>query len=63
MLARIRNEPALILALVGSLIALVVSFGLKLSPEQIGGIMAAVSAILGVVTRSQVTPVTPPPAG
>ena len=60
MLARIRTEPALILALVGSLIALVVSFGLKLSPEQIGGIMAAVSAILGIVTRSQVTPVTPP---
>ena len=63
MLARIRTEPALILALVGSLIALVVSFGFKLSPEQIGGIMAAVSAILGVVTRSQVTPVTPPAVG
>ena len=63
MLARIRTEPALVLALVGALIALVISFGFKLSPEQVGGIMALVSAVLGIVVRSQVTPVTPPPAG
>jgi hypothetical protein len=61
MLARIRNEPALVLALVGAVIALVISFGFKLSPEQVGGIMALTSAALGFVTRSQVAPVADPP--
>jgi hypothetical protein len=50
------REPALIVAALGALIALAVSFGLNLSTEQVGAIMAAVSALLGVVTRSRVTP-------
>ena len=55
-LDRIRREPALVTGLVGALIALGVSFGLELSGEQTGAIMALVSAILAVVTRQQVTP-------
>ena len=56
-LDRIRREPALVAGLVGAVIALGVSFGLELSGEQTGAIMALVSAILAVVTRQQVTPV------
>ena len=51
------REPALILAAVQAIVALVVAFGLDLTPEQVGGILAASAALLGVLTRSQVTPV------
>lgn len=51
------KEPAVILALVQTILALVVSFGLNLSTEQVGGILAVSAAILGIVTRSKVTPV------
>jgi hypothetical protein len=51
-----RREPAVILALVSAVIALAVGFGLDVTAEQAGLIMAAVSAVIGVVTRSQVTP-------
>ena len=60
MFDRIKAEPAVFVGLIGALIALVVSFGFKLSPEQIGGIMALVSAGLAFVTRSQVSPVVTP---
>jgi hypothetical protein len=50
------REPALWLGLVSAVIALAVGFGLNVTPEQIGLIMAAVSAIIAFVTRSQVTP-------
>lgn len=51
------REPALILGAVQAILALVVAFGLDLSVEQTGAILAASAAILAVVTRSQVTPV------
>lgn len=51
------REPALILGLVGALIALAVGFGLNVTQEQVGLIMAAVVALLSFLTRSQVTPV------
>ena len=51
------REPALLVAALGALIALGVSFGLDLSSGQVGAIMTAVSAVLGVVTRSRVSPV------
>lgn len=50
------REPAVILGLVSAAIALAVGFGLDVTPEQVGLIMAAVTAIIGFVTRSQVTP-------
>lgn len=50
------KEPALIIGAVGAIVALAVSFGLPVTTEQVGFIMAAVSAVLALVTRSQVTP-------
>ena len=50
------REPALILAFLQTVLALVLAFGLNLSEEQVGAILAASAAFLGLVTRSQVTP-------
>lgn len=50
------REPALIIGATQALIALAVAFGLDLSPEQIGAVLAVTAAVLGMVTRSQVTP-------
>lgn len=55
-LERLKNEPALILGLVGAVISLGLAFGVSLSDEQVGGIMAVVVALLAIITRSQVTP-------
>lgn len=51
------REPALILAAIQAGLALAVTFGVDLSNEQIGGILATSAAIFGVWTRSQVRPV------
>lgn len=51
-----KREPALFYGLVNTLLALVLAFGVKLSTEQTGAILAATSAVLALVTRSQVTP-------
>lgn len=56
MLDRIKNEPALALGLVQTVLGLVLAFGLDLSNEQVGAIMAVTAAVLALVTRSQVTP-------
>lgn len=56
------REPALILAALNALIALGVGFGLKLTPQQAALINAAVVAILGLWTRSKVSPVSTEPA-
>ena len=56
-----KREPALFSGLVNSVIALVVSFGLQLTADQIGAIMAVTSAVLALVTRRQVAPVKPSP--
>lgn len=53
---RVRNEPVLVTALVQAVLALVVSFGLSLSAEQIGGILAVSAAVLAFVARAKVTP-------
>ena len=50
------REPAMVLALVQAVVALVVAFGLSLAPDQIGAILAVTAVILGLVTRSQVSP-------
>ena len=50
------REPAMVLALVQAAIALVVAFGLSLAPDQIGAILAVTAVILGLITRSKVTP-------
>lgn len=50
------NEPALIIGAISSLIAVAVGFGLKITPEQVGLILAAVNAVAAVITRRFVTP-------
>lgn len=44
------GNPAVILSLVGAGISLAITFGLHLSSDQEGLVMAAVSAVLGLVT-------------
>lgn len=50
----LQREPALLVGLVQTLLALAVSFGLSLSAEQVGAIMAAAAAVLAFVTRQAV---------
>ena len=52
-----RQEPTLVVAAVQTLLALAIAFGLHLSSVQVGAILAALAAILGLVTRSQVSSV------
>jgi hypothetical protein len=48
----------MVVALVQAVIVLAVAFGLKLEPEQIGAILALTAIVLGLITRSQVSPTT-----
>lgn len=57
MIDRLRNEPVLVVALLDSLIALGIAFGLSLSAEQIAAILAPLQIILGLGARQLVTPV------
>ncbi len=50
------REPTMILALVQAVLALVVAFGLSLAPDQIGAILAVTAVVLGIITRSRVSP-------
>lgn len=52
----LKREPALILAALQAIIALAVGFGLDITTEQVGLIMAASAAVLGVIVRQNVTP-------
>jgi len=53
----LNREPAVILGVLQAIIALAVSFGLKLSVEQVGTIVAASAAILALVVRQKVLPI------
>lgn len=53
---RVRREPALVSGLVTAVLALAVSFGLDLTEEQVGSILAVVAAVMALVVRQQVTP-------
>ena len=50
------REPALLLGALQAIIALSIGFGLDLTPEQVGLIMAAASAVVAVIVRQNVTP-------
>ena len=52
----LKNEPALALGLVEAALALAVTFGLSLSVEQVGAIMAVVAAATALLVRRQVSP-------
>lgn len=51
------REPAMVLAFVQALIVLLVSFGLKLTTDQTASILALTAVLLGLITRSRVSPV------
>lgn len=51
-----KREPALFYGLVNTVLALVLAFGVELSTEQTGAILAVTSAVLALVTRANVTP-------
>lgn len=55
-LNQIRQEPVLFQGLLQAALALVIAFGLRLSPEAIGAILAFTAALLSFATRTQVTP-------
>ena len=50
------REPALILGLIQTILALLLAFGFDLSTEQVGAILAVSAAVLSVIVRSRVTP-------
>lgn len=50
------REPAMIVALVQAVIVLAVSFGLQLTTEQTAAILAITAVVLGLITRTQVSP-------
>jgi hypothetical protein len=52
----VKNEPALAIALLQAVIAVAVSFGLDLSPEQVGSILALAAAAAAALVRQRVTP-------
>lgn len=54
------REPAAIAAAIAIAINLAISFGLKLTIEQVALINALVVAVLGLIVRQQVTPVSAP---
>ena len=56
LLARLRNEPAVVLSLVTALLALVTAFGLDLSADKTAAILGFTSLMVGLVTRGLVTP-------
>lgn len=58
--SRITSEPAFTLALVQAGLALAIGFGLKWTPEQMALALAFTAALLGWITRSQVTPLNSP---
>ena len=56
MLDNIKNEPAIISGLVQAVLGLFLAFGIHLSNEQVGAIMAVTAAVLALFVRSVVVP-------
>lgn len=52
----LKNEPVLLSGLVQAVIGLLLAFGVSLSNEQVGSIMAATAIIVAIATRMFVTP-------
>lgn len=57
MIERIKNEPALFLALVGQVIAVAVGFGVELTTNQVFLLEGLVAAAVSFGIRKRVTPV------
>lgn len=54
-----KNEPAAVVAVVQTLIALVVQFGFTLTAAETGGILAATAAALGLIAAVATRPFAP----
>lgn len=52
----IRNEPVLIQGLIQAVLGLLLAFGISVTDEQIGAIMAATAVVLAILARMFVTP-------
>lgn len=50
------NEPIVVIGVLQTVIAMGMSFGLKLTADQVAAVMAAASAVGALVARSRVTP-------
>lgn len=57
MLDRIRREPAIVAGVVQAVLGLLLAFGVDMTTEQTGAILAVTAAVLALFVRSQVTPV------
>jgi hypothetical protein len=57
MTMRVKDEPALAVALLQAIIAVGVSFGLHLSAEQVGAIVTLAAAMSALFVRQRVSPV------
>ena len=57
MIAFLKREPAVVLGAIEAAIALTTSFGVQLSAEQVGSILALSAAALSLLLRQVVTPV------
>lgn len=55
----LRQEPVLIQSLVQVILGLFLAFGVDLSNEQVGSIMAVTAVVLAILVRMFVTPVAP----
>lgn len=53
---RIKREPALVVGLITAILALAASFGLDLTKEQTGSIIALAIAVMAFFVRQQVVP-------
>lgn len=53
---RIRNEPALVIGLITAIIAVAVTLGVDVSDDAKAAIIGLTTAVLALVTRSQVYP-------
>lgn len=53
---RLLNEPVVIAGLVNTFVILLMTFGIKVTPEQLAAIMAFTNAVLAAVVRALVTP-------
>jgi len=52
----VNREPALIAGMVQAVLGLLLAFGVELTQEQVGSLMAVTAAILALAVRSRVTP-------
>lgn len=53
------KEPAMWIALIGAALGVAISFGLKITADQKTALDALIAVIVGLVTRSQVSPKSP----